>query len=82
MVQITRSETFDTKYNLLGSSSRAWFDIRFNYVWRELLDIDATGEQHAILVEESILGSNKYFKAVYSREDDKIYLDIIDAPDQ
>ena len=78
MINIRRSESFNSKFLSLGPTSQDHFVLSFNRVWKELLDVDATGEIEYIDVIETILGSNKKFRAFYSRLDEAIYLDIID----
>ena len=77
MVAITPSEDYLKKLHSLGESAVAAFMMRFNYVWKELLDIHATGEKDYFDVQETILFSKATFRAFYSRSDDAIYLDII-----
>ena len=50
----------------------------FNRVWLKFLDANAT-EEEVINAQGTIMGSNKDYKAMYSRSDDTIYLDIIDS---
>ncbi len=51
----------------------------FNRVWLKFLDADATEEEEVMNAQGAIMGSNKDYKAMYSRSDDTIYLDIIDS---
>lgn len=78
MLQIKRSENFGTKFRSLGPTSQDHFILRWYAVWQELLDIHATDEKPFQDVRETILGSNKKFRAYYSRQEGKILLDIID----
>ena len=79
MVNLKRPKDFSSKFHELGSSSQEHFMLCFNRVWLKLLDVHATGEEEIVSVRGTIMGSNKVYKAMYSRSDDAIYLDIIDS---
>ncbi|MFQ5788414.1 MAG: hypothetical protein ACE5H1_10605 [Thermodesulfobacteriota bacterium] len=78
MVNLEKPEDFTAKFQALGPSSQEHFILCFNRVWLRLLDINATGEEDYVRSVGTILGSNKMYKAIYSRDDDKILVDIID----
>lgn len=77
MVNLEKSETFSSKFMMLGTTSQDYLIIQLHRIWLNFLDINATGEEEITIVQESILGSDKSYTAIYSRSDDSIYLDII-----
>lgn len=79
MVNLEKPKDFSSKFHELGSSSQEHFMLCFNRVWLKFLDVNATGEEEVMNAQGTIMGSNKDYKAMYSRSDDIIYLDIIDS---
>jgi len=78
MVDLERSEDFNSKFKALGSTSQDHFLLCFNRMWLKFLDANATGEDDYQKAEGTIMGSDKKYKAMYSRSDGLICLDIID----